>query len=72
MGYKGSRFYFLYPLYPFYYIVSAMRTTVSIVLNFLYSIHIDISYQPVTIFTFHLLPIYLLRRTQRGELRLEE
>ena len=49
-----------------------MRTTVNIVLNFLHSIHIDISYQPITILTFHLLPIHLLRQTQRGELRLEE
>ena len=68
MGYKGSRFHPLHPLYLLYYIVSAMRTTVSIVLNFLHSIYIDVSYQLVTILTFHLLPIHLLRRTQRGEL----
>ena len=49
-----------------------MRTTVNIVLNFLHSIHIDISYQPITILIFHLLPIHLLRRTQREELWLKK
>ena len=72
MGYKGSRIYLFYPLYPLYYIVSVMRTTVNIVFNFLHSIHIDIRYQQITILTFHLLPIYLLKRTQHGELRLEK
>ena len=72
MEYKGSRFHLFYLLYLFYYIVSAMRTTVNIVLNFLYFIYIDISYQSVTIFTFYLLPIYLLRRIQRREFRLKE
>ena len=45
MGLKGSRLHPLHPLYPLNYIVSAMRTTGSIVLNFLHSIHIDVSYQ---------------------------